>query len=153
LQNIDVEVCSTYEQAANMAELGAVAAITQLAGLLLTCVNAVYSLIKQIKAAPKQIQHLVREISIIAEVLKAIPPKTITGREAIEKSLRHTTEVMEELHSTLTGLTSESKQMGLKAKFKLGSFVVFRQEEVQEMVERLRSAHSTLQFAVVCHCL
>lgn len=102
----------------------------------------------------KQIQCLLREISIIAEILKVEPSKGITGSEAIEESLRYTTEVMEELHTTLIGLTSESKQTGFKAKLKLGNLImVLKQEDVQGMVERLRAAHSTLQTAVVCHGL
>lgn len=143
----------TLKVASTMAELGAVVAITQLAGQVFTCANSLCSLVKQIKVAPKKIEYLLREISIIADILQSVPPKSITGSEAVEKSLRYTAEVLEELHGTLTGVNVGSKQTGFKAKLKMGNFVVFKQEEVHEMVDRLRAAHNILQTAVMCHGL
>lgn len=136
-----------------MAELGAVAAITQLVGQVLTCANSLHSLVKQIKAAPKQIERSIQEISLIAEILRVVPPESITGSEAIEKSLKYTTEILEEVHRTLTEASMTSNQTGLKAKLKIASFVILKKDEVHDMVERLRAAHSILQTAVMCHCL
>ncbi|KUJ20113.1 uncharacterized protein LY89DRAFT_779964 [Mollisia scopiformis] len=116
-----------------MAELGAVAAITQLAGQTLMCANALYSLFRQIKAAPRQIEHLLQEISIIAQILKDVPSKDVTG-------------------SSVGGLGSGSAKTGLRGKLKLGSvMMVMKEKEVRELVERLRGSYNSLPFAVVCH--
>lgn len=84
-----------------VAAAGVAASVTQLAGQTFNLLATVYSFWKKVQGAPKQVSNSLRDIRMLARILKNLPLDEFCDQELITEALEYTNETLAEIQQLL----------------------------------------------------
>lgn len=132
-----------------LAAAGSAAAITQLAGQLVSSLERLYKFWKQVKGAPKQVEDLLEEICVFATVLKSLEATAQDENDSLSIALQYVRNAVKELEDMLEEFEKGLNRSGFKNKLRWGSLkVVFKDNTLMQMAQRLERAKSMLGLAI-----
>ena len=126
----------------------------QLASMILKSTQAIYDYYQHMKAAPSFIKQILREVEVCASILKDIDCQQLQkGSAAVSIAKKELQKVARELEETARRLQRDMRSwdtrraLGMKRQWAKVR-AVLKEDDLEELLERLSRAKQTLSLAI-----